>query len=92
VVGGRTRALLSAATVGRLLSTGGRRIGVLAVGPTAAHVTRVAESAASGELLIHIDASYPLEGTGGALRHLGEGRVLGKVVIEVGAGTLGAAT
>jgi NADPH:quinone reductase-like Zn-dependent oxidoreductase len=84
VVGGRTRALLSAATVGRLLSTGGRRMGVLAVKPKRDDLTRAADMAASGALRTHIDAAYPLEQAAEALRHLGEGRALGKVVVTVG--------
>lgn len=83
IVGGRTRALLSAITVGRLLSTGGRRMGVLMVKPNEPDLVRVVEMVATGELRTHVDAVYPLEQAAEALRHLGEGRALGKVVVTV---------
>jgi NADPH:quinone reductase-like Zn-dependent oxidoreductase len=84
VVGGSMRALLSAATVGRLLSTGGRRIGVLMVRPNKRDLLRVAEMVAAGAVRTTIERTYPLDGVPEALRHLGEGRALGKLVIEVG--------
>lgn len=84
VVGGTTRSLLSAATIGRLLSTGGRRIGVLMVRPNKEDLVRVANMVASGALLTTIERTYPLDGVPNALRHLGDGRALGKLVIEVG--------
>lgn len=84
VVGGRTRALLSAATLGRLLSTGGRRLGVLMVRPTKADLATVSEMVARGDLRLNIDATFPLEQTPDALRHLGEGRTRGKVVVGTG--------
>lgn len=84
VVGGSVPALLSAATVGRLLSTGGRRIGVLVVRPNKEHLVRVAEMVADNLLHATIERTYPLEEVPVALRHLGEGRALGKLVIEIG--------
>lgn len=84
VVGGTVRALLSAATFGRLLSTGGRRIGVLMVRPNREDLVRVGDMVAAGTLRATIEHTYPLEGVPEALRHLGEGRALGKLVIEIG--------
>jgi NADPH:quinone reductase-like Zn-dependent oxidoreductase len=84
VVGGSVRALLSAATVGRLLSTGGRRIGVLMVRPNKQDLLRIADMVAAEALRTTIERTYPLEGVPEALRHLGAGRVLGKLVIEIG--------
>ncbi|HEU4319541.1 MAG TPA: NAD(P)-dependent alcohol dehydrogenase [Acidimicrobiia bacterium] len=84
VVGGSVPALLSAATVGRLLSTGGRKIGVLMVRPNREDLLRVARMAATGSLRAVIERTYPLDGVPEALRHLGEGRALGKLVIEIG--------
>jgi NADPH:quinone reductase-like Zn-dependent oxidoreductase len=84
VVGGSVGALLSAATVGRLLSTGGRRIGVLAVRPSKEDLLRVAGMVVAGTLHTAIERTYPLDGAPEALRHLGEGRALGKLVIEIG--------
>ena len=84
VVGGSVRALLSAAIVGRLLSTGGRRIGVLMVRPNKQDLLRIADMVAAEALRTTIERTYPLEGVPEALRHLGAGRVLGKLVIEIG--------
>jgi NADPH:quinone reductase-like Zn-dependent oxidoreductase len=84
VVGGSVGALLSAATVGRLLSTGGRRIGVLMVRPNKEDLVRVADMVVTGALRTTIERTYPFEGVPEALRHLGEGRALGKLVIEIG--------
>ncbi|MEN8235832.1 MAG: NAD(P)-dependent alcohol dehydrogenase, partial [Actinomycetota bacterium] len=47
VVGGRVSSMLSALTLGRLLSTGGRRIGVLAVRPNKEDLQTVARLAAT---------------------------------------------
>lgn len=84
IVGGSVRALLSALIIGRILSTGGRRMGVLMVRPNKKDLLRVADLVATGELRTTIERSYPLEQVPDALRHLGEGRALGKLVIEVG--------
>ncbi len=83
VVGGNTRSLLSAATVGRLLAFGNRDIGVLGVRPNRDDLLALAEMVATGALRVTIDRSYPLEGVTEALERLGEGRVLGKLVIEM---------
>jgi NADPH:quinone reductase-like Zn-dependent oxidoreductase len=37
----------------------------------------------SGDVHIHIDRTYPLDETPQALARVGEGRALGKVVVEV---------
>jgi NADPH:quinone reductase-like Zn-dependent oxidoreductase len=84
IVGGRTRALLSAATLGRLLSTGGRKIGVLMVRPNTNDLAAVGDMVSRGELRTHIDRVFPLEETADALRYLGDGLALGKVVITTG--------
>lgn len=84
VVGGTTRALLSAATVGRVLSTDGRKIGVLMVRPTRKDLADVADLVLTGVLHTTIERTYPLEKLPEALAHLGEGRAQGKLVIEIG--------
>jgi NADPH:quinone reductase-like Zn-dependent oxidoreductase len=83
VVGGRARNLLSIATIGRLLSRNGRRIGVLMLRSNKDELRRVADLVASGELRTVIERTYPLERLPDALGHLGDGRALGKLVIEV---------
>ncbi|HSJ33992.1 MAG TPA: NAD(P)-dependent alcohol dehydrogenase [Acidimicrobiia bacterium] len=84
VVGGSVGALLSAVTVGRLLSTGGRRMGVLMVRPNKEDLVRIGDMVAAGSLHTTVERAYPLEDVPEALRHLGEGRALGKLVIEIG--------
>jgi NADPH:quinone reductase-like Zn-dependent oxidoreductase len=85
VVGGPVPSLLSAITVGRLLSTGGRRIGLLMVRPNKEDLLRVADMVLAGVIRIPIERTYPLEGVPEALAHLGAGCALGKLVIEVAA-------
>ncbi len=83
-VGGPVRTMLSVATVGRVLGAVGRRdIGVLVVrqGPT--HVEPLARLCVDGEVRIHVDRTYRLDQVAEALAHVGEGRALGKVVIEI---------
>lgn len=55
VVGGTVRSLLSALILGKLLSTGGRRLGVLLVRPNETDLGRVADLVESGELRIAIE-------------------------------------
>jgi NADPH:quinone reductase-like Zn-dependent oxidoreductase len=84
-VGGSVPALLRVLTAGTL--TGlltGRRIGVLAVKEGPEHFEPLAEMSVAGDVRIHIHRSYPLEEVPEALSEVGEGRALGKVVVEVG--------
>ncbi len=48
-----------------------------------AHFEPLAERCASGDVQIHIDRTFTLDEVPQALAHVGEGRALGKVVIEV---------
>ncbi|MGD9571889.1 MAG: NAD(P)-dependent alcohol dehydrogenase [Thermoleophilia bacterium] len=85
-VGGTTRALLRAITVGVVAGrVTGRRMGVLLVKPGPEHFTPLADLVLAGEVAIHIDRTYDLEDTAAALAHVGEGRALGKVVVTTGA-------
>jgi NADPH:quinone reductase-like Zn-dependent oxidoreductase len=83
-VGGSVPALLRVLTIGwvagRLTR---RRLGVLAVreGPT--HFAPVADLCVAGDLDIHIDRTFTLDGVPEALAHVGEGRALGKVVVSL---------
>jgi NADPH:quinone reductase-like Zn-dependent oxidoreductase len=83
VVGGPVRSLLSAITLGKLLSTGGRKVGLLMVRPNKADLTQLAELVATGKLRPTIEKTYPLEELPAAMQHLGDGRALGKLVITV---------
>ena len=81
VAGGSVPALLSAATIGRLLSTGGRRIAVLMVKPNKDDLNRLANMMSTGDLVATIEQVFPLEGVPDALRRVGAGTTKGKLVI-----------
>ncbi len=74
------RVVTAGAIVGRLT---GRRIGVLAVREGPAHFEPLAALCVAGHVGIHIDRTFALEEVPEALRYVGEGRALGKVVVEV---------
>jgi NADPH:quinone reductase-like Zn-dependent oxidoreductase len=61
----------------------GRRLGVLAVkqGPT--YFEPLADLCVAGHVGIHIDRTFRLDEVPDALAYVGEGRALGKVVIEL---------
>jgi NADPH:quinone reductase-like Zn-dependent oxidoreductase len=81
-VGGSVRALLRVLTVGSVVGRlTGRSIGVLAVKEGPAHFEPVADLCVTGEVRIHIDRTFTLEGLPDALARVGEGRALGKVVV-----------
>ena len=83
-VGGSVPALLRVVTAGAILGRlTGRRIGLLVVKPGPAHFQPIADLCISGDIWIHIDRTFGLEGVPQALAHVGEGRALGKVVVEV---------
>ncbi|HEY5891179.1 MAG TPA: NAD(P)-dependent alcohol dehydrogenase [Acidimicrobiia bacterium] len=84
VVGGPVRGLLSAATVGRMLSTGDRKLGVFMARPGKEDLLRVAEMVVTGTIRPYIEETFTMERAPEALRHLGEDRALGKLVIEIG--------
>jgi NADPH:quinone reductase-like Zn-dependent oxidoreductase len=83
-VGGSVRALLRVLTVGVVAGRlTGRRMGVLVVRPGPAHFQPLADLCVSGEIHIPVDRTFDLENAPQALAHVGEGRALGKVVVEV---------
>jgi NADPH:quinone reductase-like Zn-dependent oxidoreductase len=83
-VGGTSRSLLRVLTagfvVGRLT---GRRLGVLVVKPGPARFAPLAERCVSGDVQIHVGRVFGLDEVPQALAHVGEGRALGKVVVQV---------
>lgn len=86
-VGGSVRALLRVLTIGVVVGRlTGRRMGVLAVRPGPAHFTPFADLCVSGDIDIPIDRIFALDEVPEALAHVGEGRALGKVVIEISRG------
>ena len=83
-VGGTTRSLLRIATGGFVLGRlTGRRIGVLVVKLGPAGFEPLADRCVSGEVQIHVDRTFTLEEVPQAMAHVGEGRALGKVVVQI---------
>lgn len=83
-VGGSVRSLLRVITAGAIVGRlTGRRIGLLVVKPGPTYFQPIADLCISGDIQIHIDRTFGLEEVPEALAHVGEGRALGKVVIEV---------
>lgn len=83
-VGGSARSLLRVVTIGSIMGRlTGRRLGLLAVkqGPT--HFGPLADLCVAGDIDIHIDRTFGLDEVPAALAHVGEGRALGKVVVEI---------
>jgi NADPH:quinone reductase-like Zn-dependent oxidoreductase len=82
-VGGSVRALLRVLVVGTLVGRAtGRSIGVLVVNEGPDHFGPVADLCVSGDVRIHIDRTFGLDEVPTALAYVGEGRALGKIVVE----------
>jgi NADPH:quinone reductase-like Zn-dependent oxidoreductase len=79
----KVSAMLRVLTVG---SVDGRltgpRLGVHAVREGPVEFTPLADLCVAGDIDIRIDRTYGLEDVAAALAHVGEGRALGKVVVE----------
>lgn len=76
--------LIRVATVGAVVGLlTGRRIGVLAVREGPSHFEPLAALCIAGHVGIHIDRTFTLEEVPEAMRYVGEGGALGKVVVEV---------
>ena len=83
-VGGSVPTLIRVVTVGAILGRlTGRRIGILAVREGPSHFEPLAALCVAGHVGIHINRTFALEEVPEALRYVGEGRALGKVVVEV---------
>ena len=83
-VGGPVPVLLGVVALGWIV--GGlthRRIGMLVVREGPAHFEPLAELCVAGDIRIHIDRTFELAAVPEALAYVGEGRALGKVVVEV---------
>lgn len=85
-VGGSVPTLLRVVTVGAAAGlVSGRRLGLLGVKEGPAHFTPLARLCESGEVTVHVDRVFTLDRAADAMRYVGEGRALGKVVVEVAA-------
>jgi NADPH:quinone reductase-like Zn-dependent oxidoreductase len=79
------RTLLRVLTIGWLAGrVTGRRLGVLVVREGPDSFTPLADLCLAGAIDIHVDRVFGLDDVAEALAHVGEGRALGKVVVEVG--------
>lgn len=84
IVGGSMRALLRVLTVGAAIGAmTGRRLGLLAVKQGPEQFGPLAACCADGSVRIHIDRVFSLDEVPEALKYVGTGRALGKVVIAI---------
>ncbi len=82
-VGGSVSTLLRIVTIGALLGRLTRRsLGLLMVKQGPEHFAPLAEQCVVGDVQIHIDRRFGLDDVPQALAYVGEGRALGKVVVE----------
>jgi NADPH:quinone reductase-like Zn-dependent oxidoreductase len=85
VSGGSMTQIFQAMLLGPLLSRpGGQQLGNLLARPNQQDLAFVAGLLEAGRVAPVIDRCYPLEGVPEALRYLGAGHAVGKVVIQVG--------
>ena len=83
-VGGPVRVLLGVVALGWIVgAVNRRRMGVLVVKEGPAHFEPLAELCVAGDIRIHIERTFELAEVPEALAQVGEGRALGKVVVEV---------
>ena len=83
-VGGSVRSLLRVATIGSIAGRlTGRRLGVLVVRQGPPHFEPMADLCVDGDVAIHVDRTFGLDDVPDALRHVGDGLALGKVVVDV---------
>lgn len=83
-VGGSVRTLLQVLLVGPLIAgRAGRKVRILAVRPNPQDLAAVAELCRAGTIAVAIERRFALDEVPDALRHLGEGRAKGKLVITV---------
>jgi NADPH:quinone reductase-like Zn-dependent oxidoreductase len=83
IIGGTLPRILGAVTLGSVVSlVSSRKVGLMLYRPNAADLGEMARLFAAG-VKPPIDTVYPLEQVADALRHVGEGRVRGKVVVSL---------
>jgi Zinc-binding dehydrogenase len=82
-VGGSVSALFRVTTIGAIASRlTHRRMGVLAVKEGPDHFEPLADLCMAGDVSVHIDRTFALDDVPEALAHVGEGRAIGKVVVN----------
>ncbi len=84
LVGGSAMRLYQALVLGPIISMfGSKKMSLLIVNPKQNDNVRLLELVESGSIVPIIDRRYPLSGVPDALRHVGEGHALGKVVVTM---------
>lgn len=84
LVGGSAKRLYQALVLGPIISMfGSKKMSLLIVNPKQNDNVRLLELVESGSIVPIIDRRYPLSGVPDALRHVGEGHALGKVVVTM---------
>ncbi len=84
LVGGSAKRLLQSLLLGPVMSMfGSKKMGLLIVNPKQSDQVRLLELVESGTIKPIIDRRFPLTGVPDALRHVGEGHALGKVVVTM---------
>lgn len=84
LVGGSARRLFQSLLLGPIISMfGSHKLGLLIVRPQQEDNVRLLELVANGTMKPVIDRRFPLSGVADALRHVGEGHALGKVVVTM---------
>jgi NADPH:quinone reductase-like Zn-dependent oxidoreductase len=82
LVGGEMSSFLSVLFWGPLLGAlSARKMGILSAEANEADLVSLLQGLTEARLRVTIDRIFPLEDTAAALRYLGEGRVLGKVLV-----------
>lgn len=83
VAGGAMRQIFASMLLGRLFSTGGRKVTSLTAQSSSADLAAVGELLEAGKIRPVIDRCYPLSETAEAFRYLEREHARGKVVISV---------
>jgi NADPH:quinone reductase-like Zn-dependent oxidoreductase len=86
VIGGRARTLIAVGLASLRTRAEGQDLSLLIWRPTVGDMAYMLTLCGAGTIKAAIDKVYPLEQTGEALRRVGEGKSLGKVVVRVDEG------
>ena len=62
---------------------GAKKVGILAANANSRDLASIVELVERGAVKVHIDKRYPLSDVAEAVRYVGEGHALGKVVITI---------
>lgn len=89
-VGGAVRKILPIVLLGPVIGRAtGRRVGMMGVNQGPKHIEPLVDRVLAGEVTVHVDRTFTLDEVPEALAYVGEGRALGKVVVEVARSSAG---